>query len=332
MSAVDLEDKDGATYSPDVFTRDDAGKTVVIQAVTNVDPTTGAPNASTEATLAELKGVADSLLTAAQAIQAAAAAINGKTTAVNTGDIAGTVGLDAPTLAALETISVAGVATETTLAALNAKFKTQAVDSIVGNNYQKIKMGWGDNGAYLPASGNNPLPVTAYGVTEIVAYSPIPVSGDVTSIIMVGGMPVSYASPMPSTLMVDGNPVGLGFALPVSGEMALDPATISALTTGGGLTDAQLRANPLPTTDTTLADIQTSLHELNETMLYLVNFMVANSPRVDNAGRTTVNPEGTSVVVSTCYSVQNMVNIGGIPAGFGGQDVPLYIYDNIKVV
>lgn len=47
--------------------------------------------ASTEATLAALKGVADSLLLAAQAIRTATEAINGKTTAVNTGAITGTV-------------------------------------------------------------------------------------------------------------------------------------------------------------------------------------------------------------------------------------------------
>lgn len=52
--------------------------------------------AATETTLA-------TLLSAAQALQAAAEALNAKTTAVNTGAIAGTVALDAPTLAALGT-------------------------------------------------------------------------------------------------------------------------------------------------------------------------------------------------------------------------------------
>lgn len=54
--------------------------------------------ASTEATLAALNVIA-------AAIQSAADAINGKVTAVNTAAIAGTVALDAPTLAALENIT-----------------------------------------------------------------------------------------------------------------------------------------------------------------------------------------------------------------------------------
>jgi hypothetical protein len=89
--------------------------------------------AATQVTLAALNVIA-------AAIQTAVDAINGKTTAVNTGAIAGTVALDAPTLAALESItastggltntelradpvpvSVAGAATETTLAAINTK-------------------------------------------------------------------------------------------------------------------------------------------------------------------------------------------------------------------
>lgn len=78
----------------------------LVPAVAEADPVTGAPaDRATETTLAALKGVADSLLTAATAIQSAAEALDGKTTAVNTGAIAGTVALDAPSLAALETVS-----------------------------------------------------------------------------------------------------------------------------------------------------------------------------------------------------------------------------------
>jgi hypothetical protein len=110
--------------------------------------------AATEVTLAALKGVADSIATAAAAIQSAVASINTKTTAIDTGAIAGTVALDAPTLAALETINSntglaqpltdtqlraaavpvsaaalplpAGAATQATLAALNADLGDQA--------------------------------------------------------------------------------------------------------------------------------------------------------------------------------------------------------------
>jgi hypothetical protein len=61
---------------------------------TKIDP-------AAEATLAALNVIA-------AAVQAAVEAINTKTTAMNTGAVAGTVALDAPTLAALENINVAG--------------------------------------------------------------------------------------------------------------------------------------------------------------------------------------------------------------------------------
>lgn len=43
MSKVDLLDKDGNTYRPDVFIRSESGVEVVTQAVANVDPATGVP-------------------------------------------------------------------------------------------------------------------------------------------------------------------------------------------------------------------------------------------------------------------------------------------------
>jgi len=101
---------------------------------------TAAKQDTQQTTLAAIQSASESLLTAAAAIKVAAEAINTKTTTVNTGAIAGTVALDAPTLAALETTGVAvsnfpgtqpisatalplpaDAATETTLAALNVK-------------------------------------------------------------------------------------------------------------------------------------------------------------------------------------------------------------------
>lgn len=99
MSSVPLNDAEGHTFRPDTFTRTESGGTVHMQAVVPVDPTTGVPNAATEATLALLKD-------AAVAIKAAVEALNGKTTQVDTSSVSGTVALDAPTLAALESISV----------------------------------------------------------------------------------------------------------------------------------------------------------------------------------------------------------------------------------
>lgn len=59
----------------------------------------------------------------------------------------------------------------------------------------------------------------------------------------------------------------------------------------------------------------------------LVQFLYANSPRVDVAGRLAVNgSEVTQTVTGTVTAV-----VSGQPQQFQGQDVPLHIYDNIKV-
>ncbi|MDZ7920740.1 hypothetical protein [Rhodoferax sp.] len=103
MSNVPIKDANEATRKVDVFTRTEGADTVEVQAVALVDPDTGTPlNLATQATVA-------ALLTAAQAIQAAADALNAKTTAVNTGAIAGTVALDGPSLAALESVTVSNM-------------------------------------------------------------------------------------------------------------------------------------------------------------------------------------------------------------------------------
>lgn len=67
---------------------------------------TAAKQDAQQTTLGAIQTAADALLIAANAIKAATEALNTKTTAVNTGAIAGTVALDAPTLAALETTGV----------------------------------------------------------------------------------------------------------------------------------------------------------------------------------------------------------------------------------
>lgn len=68
---------------------------------------TAAKQDAQQTTLGAIQTAADSLLIAANAIKIAAEALNTKTTTVNTGAIVGTVALDAPTLAALETTGVA---------------------------------------------------------------------------------------------------------------------------------------------------------------------------------------------------------------------------------
>ena len=71
---------------------------------------------------------------------------------------------------------------------------------------------------------------------------------------------------------VDAGNVSSANPMPVSGELALDAPTISALTTGGGLTDAQLRASSVPVADSAIAALITTL---------LGSIQSHNSPFVD---------------------------------------------------
>lgn len=118
MSFVTTKDADDTARKIDTFQRTEGPDTVETQAVAVIDPGTGhalAPTAqgrmpieaaalplptgaATQATLAALNIIA-------AAVQSAVEAINAKTTAVNTSAVAGTVALDGPTLAALETIN-----------------------------------------------------------------------------------------------------------------------------------------------------------------------------------------------------------------------------------
>lgn len=90
------------------FDRTEGADQVKQQAVVPVDYATGDPlDIATQATLAAVLSAVQALNVSAAAIQSAAEAINGKAVAINTGAVAGTVALDAGSLAALETISVA---------------------------------------------------------------------------------------------------------------------------------------------------------------------------------------------------------------------------------
>ena len=88
---------------------------------------------ATETTLAALKAVVDSLQTAALAIQTAAQALDSKTVAVDTGNVA------VANFPATQAVSAAalplpvGAATETTLAAMNAKLIAVNTGAIAGN-------------------------------------------------------------------------------------------------------------------------------------------------------------------------------------------------------
>jgi len=76
-----LKDKDGNTYRPDTFTRNEGGVDVETQAVAVVNPLTGVViDLATQTTLAQVKAAVDNLLLAAADIKTASEAINAKTT------------------------------------------------------------------------------------------------------------------------------------------------------------------------------------------------------------------------------------------------------------
>lgn len=105
MSNITLPNNAGRV---DTFTRLEGADTVHMQAIVPVSPATGDPiPLATETTLAALSAAIETLNTAAAAIKAAVESLNTKTTAVDTGSVSGTVALDAPTLAALESINAA---------------------------------------------------------------------------------------------------------------------------------------------------------------------------------------------------------------------------------
>ena len=214
MKTVDLPDNNGGVYSPEGFTRTEDGKTVVLQAMVEVDHATAAPLAprATEATLLALKNVTDNLLLAAEAIQLAVAGLH-------TDAIAGTVtvsnqptaiGLDAPTLAALENINA------TTGGLTDTQLRATAV----------------------PVSGTVALdaPSLAALETVTVANQLTDVASETTLSGLNGKVPALEGGRIPVVL-----PAG-----------------------GGGLTDSELRAEPVPTLDEHAGSL---LHLILKTLL-----------------------------------------------------------------
>lgn len=128
MSNVPIPDANGNARKVDTFARTDGADLVETQAVAVVDPATGTPiDFATQTTAA-------ALLVAANAIRAAAEALNAKAAVINTGDVSGVVAVSnmvAPGLTEAQlranpvtvdgAVTVPGVATQATLAALNTK-------------------------------------------------------------------------------------------------------------------------------------------------------------------------------------------------------------------
>jgi hypothetical protein len=110
-------------------------------------------------------------------------------------------------------------------------------------------------------------------------------------------------------------------ALPVSGEVALDSATIASLASSGGLTDVQLRATPLGVTPQgemleALESLRMSIHSLTRTMGMMypdaggrMRAVLDTSSVINSV--TTVSTVTTVVGVTT---LANQTSIGGLNA------------------
>lgn len=309
MSKVDLLDKDGNTYRPDVFTRSENGVDVLTQAVANVDPTTGTPtDFATEATLAQLKTVADSLLIASNAIKTAAEGLNSKATTINTGAIAGSVSIN--NLPATQAISGQVSLDGSTLAAL------ETINANTG----------GLTNAELRASS---IPVS-------LSSSPLP--NDASTLTKQEEIRALIALLLASLTTIQGVTTKSDTDN-ISGEVDLSAATISALTSASGLTNAQLREQPLDVESATLNDVLTSINTLNDTMVYVLSAIFEKMPRVTANDQAAIALEtgtlSTVTTVTTVGTVSNQSAIGGQEALTAARAQMMqgasHIYNNINV-
>lgn len=195
MSSVPITDADGAARKVDTITRTDGGATVETQAVAVINPGSGSPiDFATQTTVA-------ALLAAAQAIQTAAEALNTKTTAVNTGAIAGTVALDAPTLAALEQITAVGPLTNTELRAAPVSVAARTSDG-AGNAITSIADGAGQTGLAIAFAATN-FVLSSNNSTTTQLNSGATFTGVLESIFNQQAVSVLLTSDQPGTLILN---------------------------------------------------------------------------------------------------------------------------------
>lgn len=93
----------------------------------------------------------------------------------------------------------------------------------------------------------------------------------------------------------------------------------------------------LEATQLEIKELSQKISEMTESINSLIQFLYANSPRLDVANRMAVNnsevtqPISGTVTVTTVSALTNIVSVSGQPQQYVGQDVPLHIYDNIKI-
>jgi hypothetical protein len=305
MSSVGILDAAGATRAIDTFVRTEGAGLVETQAIAVVNPTTGDPllptaggampvegaffqatqpvsaaslplpaGAATQATLAALNVIAD-------AISTAVAALNTKATTINTGAIAGTVALDAPTLAALESITAA------TGGLTNAELRAAAV----------------------------PVSATFWQATQPVSFT---WAGLTDAQLRASAVPMSAASlPLPADAATQTTLASVDGKLPVldAGRIpvVLPPG-------GGGLTDSELRAAAVPVSVAgELVEAIEALRCAVRTLTRTVGLTLpdaAGRMRVNlETGTTAVTGTLTGVTtVTTLATLTNQTQVGGLAA------------------
>ena len=97
----------------------------------------------------------------------------------------------------------------------------------------------------------------------------------------------------------------------------------------------------LEATQLEIKELSQQISEMTNSINTLIQFLYANSPRIDAANRMAVNNSEVTQPVSgtvtatganaTVSTVTNITAVSGQPQQYVGQDVPLYIYDNIKI-
>lgn len=198
------------------------------------------------------------------------------------------------------------------------------------------------------------LRATAIPVSGTFWQATQPISGTITANAGSGTFAISAASlPLPTgaatqtTLAAIDTKLGSTLSVNVGltdTQLRASPVAISGTVTANTglaqpLTDTQLRASPLEIESVVLDEIRNLTDSINT----LVQFLYANSPRIDALNRMTVNNSEvtqpvsgtvTATVASTTLTSGTLTNITQLsaqPVQYLGQDVPIHIYDNIKV-
>ena len=199
-----------------------------------------------------------------------------------------------------------------------------ASDDIGGVKFQRVKMIHGADGV---------------NDGDVSSVNPMPIIGTISdgtnpsnaSILLIGGVTAGgVAQTFETNASGHLNIADGGGSITVDGTFWQDTQPISA---------ASL---PLPTGAATQS-LQQEIRDLSDSINTLVQFLYANSPRIDVAGRVASNgSEVTQPVSGTVTAtvanatiasgtLTNITQLSTQPVQYLGQDVPLHIYDNIKV-